>query len=114
MDLDRIRSHCLGKKGTEETFPFDSDTQVFKVVGKIFAAVSLEKKVMSLRFDPETALALREKYADVTPARYFNKNYWNTIDLQGRVPEKEIVEWIDGSYRLVAAGLPKKDRLKTE
>jgi predicted DNA-binding protein (MmcQ/YjbR family) len=110
MTLEALRTFCLRHQGVTESFPFDEDTLVFKVMGKMFALVSLEEKRISLKCDPEKAISLREHHPAVTPGYHMNKHYWNTILLDGTIPEKLLQEWIDDSYRLVVEGLPKKVR----
>ena len=61
---------------------------------------------------PEKAIELRERYESVTPGYHMNKKHWNTVRLDGSIPNREILEWIDDSYNLVAKGLPKKDKEK--
>jgi len=95
-------------KGVTESFPFGEDTLVFKVMGKIFVLVSLEDKSMNLKCDPEKAIALREEYPDVIPGYHMNKRLWNTVYLQGAVPEKLMRQWINESYELVVDSLPLK------
>lgn len=41
MNLETFYEYCLSKKGVTEHFPFDEDTLVFKVGGKMFALSSL-------------------------------------------------------------------------
>jgi predicted DNA-binding protein (MmcQ/YjbR family) len=110
MIPETIREFCLGMKGVTESFPFDEDTLVFKVMGRIFALVSLESRSINLKCDPEKAIALREEYTAVTPGYHMNKKYWNTIQLDGTVPERLIREWITESYDLVVEGLPGRGR----
>jgi predicted DNA-binding protein (MmcQ/YjbR family) len=110
MTIDAIREFCLGLKGVTESFPFNDDALVFKVMGKMFVLTSLEEKTINLKCDPETAIALREQYPAVTPGYHMNKTYWNTVQLNGTVPEKLIKAWIMDSYWLVVAGLPRKFR----
>jgi len=110
MIPETIREFCLGMKGVTESFPFDEDTLVFKVMGRIFALVSLESRSINLKCDPEKAITLREEYTAVTPGYHMNKKYWNTIQLDGTVPERLIREWITESYDLVVEGLPGRGR----
>jgi predicted DNA-binding protein (MmcQ/YjbR family) len=110
MIPETIREFCLSMKGVTESFPFDNDTLVFKVMGKIFALVSLEARSLNLKCDPEKAIALREEYTAVIPGYHMNKKYWNTIQLSGAVPEKLIRAWITESYDLVVEGLTGKER----
>ena len=114
MNIEQIREYCLKKKGVIEEFPFDEETLVFKVMGKIFLLASLESIPLqiNLKCDPEKAIELREEYEAVQPGYHMNKTHWNTIILDGTVPAKKIFEWIDDSYNLVVSGLKKSDLKK--
>jgi predicted DNA-binding protein (MmcQ/YjbR family) len=108
MDIETIREYCLRKKGTEEGMPFGDDTLVFKVMGKMFLLMNLDGDLsINLKCDPGKAIELREQYPVVTPGYHMNKTHWNTVMIDGSVPEKEIKSWIDDSYDLVAASLTK-------
>jgi predicted DNA-binding protein (MmcQ/YjbR family) len=103
MDIESLRNYCVKKKGVTESFPFGDDTLVFKSGEKIFALVNLEGDLsLNLKCDPAYALELRERYSSVTPGYHMNKKHWNTVMLDGTVPDKEIFSWIDHSYELVA------------
>ncbi len=110
MNIESLRHYCLSKKGTEEGLPFGPDTLVFKVGGKLFLLAVLD--AMPLQFnvkcDPEKALQLREQYDCVLPGYHMNKAHWNTIIADGTTAEKLLHQWIDESYNLVLASLPKK------
>lgn len=112
MNIEQIREYCLKKKGVTEEFPFDEETLVFKVAGKIFLLASLEAIPLqiNLKCDPEKAIELREEYDTVMPGYHMNKNHWNTIIIDGTVPSHQLLEWIDESYNLVVAGLKKSER----
>lgn len=102
MNIETIRDYCLTKDSVTESFPFDDETLVFKVTGKIFALASLEGDLtINLKCDPAFALELRERYPEVKPGYHMNKKHWNTISLVGSVPDREILAWIDHSYDLV-------------
>lgn len=113
MNIEQIHEHCLKKKGVTEEFPFDEETLVFKVAGKIFLLASLESIPLqiNLKCDPEKAFELREEYEAVQPGYHMNKKHWNTIIIDGSIPTRKIYGWIDDSYNLVVAGL-KKSELK--
>jgi predicted DNA-binding protein (MmcQ/YjbR family) len=102
MDIVSIREYCISKKGVTESFPFGDDTLVFKKNGKIFALANLEGDLsLNLKCDPAFALELREKYSAVLPGYHMNKKHWNTVNIDGTVPDTEILSWIDHSYDLV-------------
>ena len=102
MDIEWIRSYCLSKKGTDESFPFDDTTLVIKVGGKIFILISLEGDVsMNLKCDPALAIELREAHPAISPGYHMNKKHWNTIIVTGQVPDDELKDLIRLSYNLV-------------
>ncbi len=114
MNIEEFRQYCIAKKGITEEFPFDGSTLVFKVMGKMFALVSLDRVPLqaSLKCNPERALELRESYEGIIEAAYhMNKTHWNSILLEGQLPLKLIRELVDHSYGLVVAGLTKKVRI---
>ena len=116
MELESLRAYLLKKKGASENFPFGPEVMVFKVEGKMFALVFLEDSLLSmnLKCDPDLAMHLREFYKAVQPGYHMNKKHWNTIYLDGSVPDDEILAMINDSYDLVVKGLKKADRLRLE
>jgi predicted DNA-binding protein (MmcQ/YjbR family) len=111
MNIEQIREYCLKRKGVTEEFPFDEGTLVFKVAGKIFLLASLESIPLqiNLKCEPEKAIELREEYDSVQPGYHMNKKHWNTIIIDGTVPNRDLFEWIDDSYNLVVTGLKKSE-----
>jgi len=103
MDIETLREYCISKKRVTESFPFGDDTLVFKAGGKIFALVNLNGDLsLNLKCDPLLAIELRERYSSVIPGYHMNKKHWNTVLLDGSVPDKEVFSWLDHSYGLVA------------
>jgi hypothetical protein len=113
MNIELLLNHCMAKKGVEETFPFDEDTLVFKVMGKIFALISLSNpNQVNLKCNPEKAIDYRANFMAVFPAFHMNKSHWNTVQFNEDVSDSLILEMVNDSYHLVVAKLPKK--LKSE
>ncbi len=112
VDAEDIRQYCLQKQMVTEGFPFDSETLVFKVAGKMFALLALDAHPlrMNLKCDPERAVALREQHAAVLPGYHMNKSMWNTLVLDGSLTRKWVEAEIDHSYEEVVKTLPKKIR----
>ena len=110
MHVENIRTYCLAKPAVSESFPFDEQTLVFKVAGKMFALFSLEKHPLqiNLKCDPEKAIDLRERFHSVIPGYHMNKQHWNTLIIDGELPKKLIEDLIDHSYDLVVSKLTKK------
>lgn len=108
MDLEKVRNYCLSKKGVEESLPFDEDSPVYKVMGKIFLIASLNPPYfINIKCDPERAIDLRERYDCVKPGYHMNKQLWNSVYLDNKVNDKLIYEWIDDSYNLIVKSLKK-------
>lgn len=102
MNIEILREYCISKKNVTESFPFDDDTLVFKTGGRIFALVNLEGDLsLNLKCDPVLAVELRERYSSVIPGYHMNKKHWNTVYLDGSIPDREVFSWIDNSYDLV-------------
>lgn len=113
MNVEEVRLYCLKKIGVTESFPFNDTTLVFKVLDKMFALVNLgDNQSLNLKCDPEKAIALREHYDEVLPGYHMNKKLWNTIILDGNIPDNLIKEWINDSYCLVIEKLPEKLKQK--
>lgn len=109
MDIEFYREYCLSLPDTTEDLPFDEDTLVFKVGGKMFALCSLKSfESVNLKCIPEKAIELREQYPDVLPGYHMNKKHWNTVRVNSSVSDKKVLEWTEESYQLVKSGLPKK------
>lgn len=112
MDLETFRNYCLSLPGVTEGFPFGETTLVFKVGEKIFALADAEIFAsVNLKCDPERAIELRERYPAVIPGYHMNKKHWNTVQNDGSIPAKLLLEWTKHGYDLVAASLPAKVRL---
>ncbi len=115
MNIEMIRRHCLGKPAVTEGFPFDNATLVFKVKNKMFALVDLDGDLsINLKCNPEKAIELREHFPAVRPGYHMNKRLWNTVLIDNTIDNGLIRSWIDDSYELVVAKLPKKDRVQAD
>ena len=111
MDVESIREYCIAKQRVTESFPFDTETLVFKVEGKIFLLIGLNNPdSFNVKCDPEEAIRLREEYSEVVPGYHMNKKHWNTVYLNGRLSNQQLHKMIDDSYWLVIKSLPKKIR----
>jgi predicted DNA-binding protein (MmcQ/YjbR family) len=115
MDAEIIRNYAMSKKGVTESFPFDDTTLVLKVANKMFCLVNIVPPIsINVKCDPEKALELREEYEGVLPGYHMNKRHWNTVMINQIVDSNLIYQWIDDSYNLIVASLPKKLRKEFE
>lgn len=113
INESELRAEFMNRAGVTEEYPFGEDVRVYKVLGKMFALFPHDEKLsISLKCDPVRAVMLRDTYEAVTAGYHLNKKHWNTIKIDGEVPDDEILDLIEHSYQLVVKGLKKADRVK--
>lgn len=111
MDIECVREYCLSMPGATEDFPFDESTLAFRVGGRIFAMIDLERtEWFVLKCAPDRAIELREQHTEIAPAWHMNKRHWNQLNLYGYLSDELINSLIRHSYELVWQKLPKKIR----
>jgi len=112
-----LRTFCLSFNATVEDFPFTPETSVFKVLGKLFALTRLDARplTVNLKCDPDDAVRLRGEYEGlIIPGYHMNKRHWNTVTVDGELPDRLVRELVEDSYDLVVAGLPRSERLRLD
>lgn len=117
MTPQELRTFCLAFNGAVEDFPFNPQTSVFKVQGRLFALADLRSRplTVNLKCDPEDAVRLRAGHEGlIVPGWHMNKRHWNTVTVDGGLPDRLVRELIEDSYDLVVAGLPRADRLRLD
>ncbi|MDR9419384.1 MmcQ/YjbR family DNA-binding protein [Gracilimonas sp.] len=113
MNIEDFYHYCLSFPGTEEDFPFDENTLVFKVMGKMFALTNVDTfESINLKCDPVEALELRAAYHEIKPGYHMNKKHWNTVSTKGSLQDDFIKDLVQHSYELVVQNLPKKFKKK--
>ncbi len=112
MDARALRRWCLAQSGAVEDFPFGPEHSVFKVGGKMFALASLERTPLevSVKCEPELAVELRNTYPAIQPGYHLNKRHWNTITVDGTLPDQLVRDLVEDSYDLIVSALPKRVR----
>ena len=77
----------------------------------MFVLTDLERPFwINLKCDPEKAIELRERFPSVKPGYHMNKKHWNTIEVDGSIPDNILKQWIKESYDLVIKGMTAKER----
>jgi predicted DNA-binding protein (MmcQ/YjbR family) len=109
-----LRAHCLDMPAAVEEFPFGPETSVFKVMGKIFAlsALSATPLQVSMKCDPEIAVGLRAGHPAITAGYHLNKRHWNTVTVDGSLPDTMVCDLIQDSFDLVVDSLPRYQRIR--
>jgi len=112
MDPQELKAACLALPGAVEDFPFGDEVSVFKVAGKMFAVCDLDGQALqlSVKCDPELAVQLRAAHPAIAPGYHLNKRHWNTITLDGSLPDQMVTDMLGDSYDLVVASLPRARR----
>ncbi|PYI56525.1 MmcQ/YjbR family DNA-binding protein [Paenibacillus flagellatus] len=113
MNREELVAYALSKKGAREDYPFGPEPLVLKVGTKMFALIAEDaggRPAISLKCEPETAYLLRQQYEAVKPGYHLNKQHWNTVTIDGTVPDGDIRGMIDESYALVARKLTRAEK----
>lgn len=112
MTKGQLRKACLAFAGATEERPFGPQTSVYKVAGKIFAITRLQARPLevSLKCEPPLAEQLRDAYPAIAPGYHLNKRHWNTVTLDGSLPERMVQEMLEDSYDLIVSALPRARR----
>ena len=111
MDIESFRNYCLSKEQCTEDTPFDANTLVFKVSGKIYALCNMQDfQFVNLKCKPELAQELRANYMAVEGGYHMNKTHWNSVYFNKDMPDLEILKWVDHSYHLVVRSLTKSQQ----
>ncbi|MPZ83805.1 MAG: MmcQ/YjbR family DNA-binding protein [Actinophytocola sp.] len=114
MTPEEIRDFALGLPETAQDHPFGPDTNVYKVADKVFAILQPggDPPQVTLKCEPSLALELRAQFPAVRAGYHVNKKHWNTVTLDGSVPDDELCEMVEHSYDRVVSGLPKAVRTR--
>ena len=125
VNPQQAESYLLSQPESYIDYPFGEDVKVFKVKNKMFATLSIGKMGkgnkeesgetnndwwMNLKCEPEESMMLRDIFPAVIPGYHMNKKLWNTIILDGSIPQGEIERMIDNSFKLVVNKMTKKDQ----
>lgn len=107
-DLEAIHQTLLAFPKTTEETPFGPQVLVYKVAGKMFATFSPDDfpVQMNLKCQPERAVELRDEHPAVLPGYHMNKRHWNTLILDGTLPDQMVMELIKHSFDCVVQNLP--------
>lgn len=124
LNEQSAEKYLLSKPETSLYYPFGDDVRVFRVKDKMFATIahgSNAKSVnvgddvkahfwMNIKCDPDEAEMLRDIFPAIIPGYHMNKRNWNSIILDGSIPQGEIERMMDNSFKLVVSKMTKKDQ----
>ncbi len=116
MEYSWLDSYFLSKRGTRKDYQPDWQATRYFLSDKMYAMIGGDKvgsPILTLKCDPAFAEMLRVEHADIVPGYYMNKRHWNSVYLQGTVPDSVVKDMIDMSYSLVLDKLPRRAREET-
>ena len=106
-----LDEYCGSKIGAQKDFKIEWDATRYLIGGKMFVMQGGDKHkkpIITLKCDPMFTKSLRDQYKDIVPGYYMNKEHWNSLYLEGDVPDDILKQMIDMSYDLVLGKLSKK------
>ena len=114
MRYDWLDAELCGWPGVTKDFKAEWNWTRYMVGGKLFCALCHDEAgrdvYITVKLEPLRGEFLRGQFADVIPGYYMNKTHWNSVRTAGSLPEDILRDMLAESYRLVAAGLPKRTR----
>jgi predicted DNA-binding protein (MmcQ/YjbR family) len=112
VEIETLKAHALSKPGTSFDFPFGPEALVIRVMGKLFALIPVDADPprVNLKCEPTLAEIFRQNYPAVTPGYHMNKRHWNTVLLDGTIPDTDLLDMVDHSYEQVVKTLTVKQR----
>ena len=111
MNYPWLDEYCMAKKSAAKDFKAEWDAARYMVGGKMFAMAgshSNGRPIISVKLLPEEGDFLRRQYEDVIAGYYMNKVHWNSVYLDGTVPDDVLKDMIDKSYAILFASLTQK------
>lgn len=106
-----LDEYCISKRGVEKDYKLEWDANRYMIRGKMFAMQGGDKEgrpIITVKLEPTYGELLRAQYSHIIPGYYMNKEHWNSLYLEGDVPDYVLKDMIDKSYRIVLSSLSKK------
>ena len=115
MDYEWLDEYCTSKRGVQKDFKAEWDATRYMLGGKMFAMQGGDKNgkpIITVKLDPMFGQFLRSQYRDIVPGYYMNKEHWNSLYLEGNVPDEVLKEMLDQAYQIVLKSLSKKMQME--
>lgn len=111
MSYEWLNEYCLSKREAEKDFKEEWNATRYLLRGKMFVMKGEEKSgkpIITIKCDPSFGRFLRDEYEDIIPGYYMNKEHWNSVYIDGSVPDDIVEQMIDMSYSLILSSFSKK------
>ncbi len=115
MDVEEMQEVCAALPGAWPDNPWDHEHPVFKVgpgeKARIFAFLGAGGVGVKAGATRDEADEWLHRYPeDASVMAYIGRSGWNDLAFGGAIPDEELVEAVEESYRRVVSRLPKRDR----
>ena len=117
MGYEWIDQYCLSKKGTQKDYKPEWEATRYMLFGKMYLMAGSDKEgrpIVTFKLPPMDGVLMREQYKDIIPGYYMNKEHWNSMYLEGTVPDDVVKDMLDESYRILLTSLTKKAQKEIE
>lgn len=113
MKYPWLDEYLMSKKAVQKDYKAEWNWDRYMIEGKMFAAVCYDDttgkaKFLTFKLEPAEGDFMRTQYADIIPGYYMNKTHWNSVVMDGNVPDETVKEMLDKSYSLVLKSFSKK------
>ena len=115
MEYQWIDEYCLSKVGVEKDYKIEWQATRYMINDKMFAMQGGDKEgkpIITVKLEPMYGELLRSKYKDIVPGYYMNKEHWNSLYLEGSVPDEVLKDMLDRSYQIIFGSLSKRTQNK--
>lgn len=115
MNYEWLDEYCISKRGVQKDFKAEWNATRYMLNGKMFAMQGGDKNgkpIITVKLDPMFGQFLRSQYRDIVPGYYMNKEHWNSLYLEGNVPDEVLKEMLDQAYQIVLKSLSKKMQME--
>ncbi len=112
-----VDNYMLSKAGIVKDYKEEWGWDRYLLKNKMIAALCADKEgkeIITLKGEPAYGEQLRKEYSDIVAGYYMNKKHWNSVYLDGVIPNEILKKMIDQSCRLILNSLSKKIQLQIE
>lgn len=107
-----LYDYLLNRPGVHSDFKEEWEWLRYMIDGKLYAAICKNKEgedwIVTLKLEPTEGELMRTTFESVFPGYYCNKIHWNSVYLDGTLPDDVLKDMCDKSYNLILEKLPKK------
>ena len=116
MKYEWFEEYATSKVGAYKEYKAEWEVFRYMIRDKMFIMHGGDgkgKEIITLKLDPMHGQFLREQYeGDIVPGYYMNKEHWNSVYVDGNVPEDVIQDMVNKSYELILESFSKKAQLE--